>query len=115
MDFATLTSDCHQVPCRTSLIFKTELQRIRSAALFRSAITGQVEMFHDVCNCLKHLNILFFNAIFIVMFSCLELLDLQSDSDLKDVLGNGTGTLIGDIFDGFSYYRIHQGSKVTVM
>ena len=53
--------------------------------------------------------------IFTVMFYCLELLDLQSNIDLKDVLGNGTGTLIGDIFDGFSYYRIHQGSKVTVM
>ena len=52
MDSVTLTSNCHQVPCRTSLIFKT--------ARFRSAITGQVEIFHDVCNCLKHLNILFF-------------------------------------------------------
>ena len=94
MDSVTLTSDCHQVPCRTSRIFKTELQKITSAALFRSAITGQVDIFHDVCDCLKHLNILFFNAIFTVMFSCLELLDLQSNIDLVDVLGNGTGTLV---------------------
>ena len=114
MDSVTLTSDCHQVPFRTSLIFKTELQKITSAALFRSAITGQVDIFHDVCDCLKHLNILFFNAIFTVMFSCLELLDLQSNIDLKDVLGNGTGTLVISL-TAFHYYRIHQGSIVTVM
>ena len=53
MDSVTLTSDCHQVPFRTSLIFKTELQKITSAALFRSAITIQVEIFHDVCNFLE--------------------------------------------------------------
>ena len=33
-------------------------------------------------------------AIATVMFSCLELLDLQSNIDLVDVLGNGTGTLV---------------------
>ena len=45
---------------------------------------------------------------------CLELLDLQSNIDLKDLLGNGTGTFVISL-TSFHYYRIHQGSIVTVM